>query len=110
MEKINQYENTVIDLLHVIYTDSGDGDDKHEIIDKERHHYQLLRAGWDNKQHYFYRVRVHLHIRADGKICLLENRTELDIAEMLTEKGVAKSDIVLSFLPENVRQYAGYAQ
>ena len=68
-----------------------------------------MRAGWDSRNHYFLRVRVHLHIKSDGKIWIMENRTEEDIAEILVEQGVQKKDIVLALLPEHVREFSGYA-
>jgi hypothetical protein len=38
---------------------------------------------------------------------MILNRTEEDVAEALTQRGVEKSDIVLSFIPERVRQHTG---
>jgi hypothetical protein len=54
-------------------------------------------------------VRVHLQLLPTGKVYLLENRTETDIAEELVALGVSNTDIVLAFLPTHVRQYSGYA-
>ena len=54
-------------------------------------------------------ITLHLQVKLDGKVWILANWTEDDIAEALVEKGVPKSDIVLGLLPANVRAYSGYA-
>ena len=50
-----------------------------------------------------------MHIKSDGKIWIMANRTEEDIAEMLVEQGIQKKGIVLALLPEHVREFSGYA-
>ncbi len=107
MEKLNHHSAAIASVLERLNEQAIP--DNHLLMDTVRHHYQLLRTSWDNKNHYFFRVRLHLHIHADAKIYILENRTEEDIAELLVAEGIAKSDIVLAFLPESVRQYSGYA-
>ena len=52
---------------------------------------------------------MHFHLREDGVICIFENHTEIELVDALMDKGVPKSDILLSFLPQFARQYAGYA-
>ncbi|MDZ7898016.1 MAG: XisI protein [Arcicella sp.] len=77
------------------------------IIDKERKHYQLLSVGWHNKK-FVYNVAFHFDIM-EGKIWIQQNSTDVLIADELIERGVLKSDIVLGFIPENVRNYEGFA-
>jgi glutathionylspermidine synthase len=108
MEKIAELQAIVLDLLKTFEAESKDGQ-TYILTDTIHHHYQVLRAGWDSRNHYFLRIRIHLHIKPDGKIWIMENRTEDDIAEMLVELGVQKSSIVLALLPEHVRQFSGYA-
>jgi hypothetical protein len=60
-------------------------------------------------KNYFFRVRMHLFINKDEKICILENRTEIEVADYLIEKGIPKSDIIPAFLPSEARQLAGFA-
>ena len=38
-----------------------------------------------------------------------KNKTEIEIADYLMEKGVPKSDILPAFLPEQARHLMGYA-
>jgi len=52
---------------------------------------------------------LHFQIKADGKIWILANWTEDDVALELVERGVLKQDIVLAFQPESVRNLSGYA-
>ena len=77
------------------------------IIDNERKHYQLLSVGWHNNK-FIYNVAFHFDIIGD-KVWLLQNSTDVLIADELIERGVLKSDIVLGFIPENVRSYEGFA-
>ena len=110
MEKINnklqRYEKIIIELLNSI---KGTNNDNVVIIDNQTHHYQLLYVGLDSKNTYFFHVRIHFHLRNDGIVCLFENRTEEELSDLLIEKGIPKSDILLGFLPQSARQYAGYA-
>ena len=108
MEKTLKYQKSIIELLDN-YNENGTLANSYVVTDTQHHHYQWLRTGWDNNMHYYFRVRIHLHINSDGKICILENRTEEDVAEHLVAKGVPKKDIVLSFLPESARQDSEYA-
>ncbi|MCU0446635.1 MAG: XisI protein [Microscillaceae bacterium] len=106
MEKLEKYQLIVQELLgEFAETNAGD----QILADHNTHHYQLLRAGEDNKKNYFFRVRMHFFINSQQKICILENRTELEVADYLIEKGVPKSDIIPAFLPSEVRKLAGYA-
>ena len=106
MEKIKKYENLIIELLNSI---KGTSLDNVVIADKEKRHYQLLHVGNDSRNRYFFHVRIHFHLREDGVICVYENRTEEEIGDTLMEQGVPKSDILVGFLPQTARQYAGYA-
>ena len=79
------------------------------LVDKSRKHYQILRTDFDNSQVYFFRVRMHFSINAEGKICILENQTDIEVGDDLMEKGVPKSDILPAFLPAEARKLVGYA-
>lgn len=78
------------------------------VADTERHHYQLLTTGWTPEQ-FVHSIVMHFDIAPDGKIWLKANWTDTDIAQMLTERGVAKSDIVLGFYPKIFREQSEYA-
>ena len=79
------------------------------IADKEKHHYQLLFIGQDKQNAYYLWVLTHLQLKEDGKVWILENRTEHDIAAELVASGLLPSDIVIGLLPERIRQHTEYA-
>ena len=107
MEKLDKYTTAIQAVLDSI---NYPNDTNSKVLyDKENGHFQLLFSGLDSKGCYFFRVRVHLQLMPFGKVYLLENRTETDIAEELVALGVPPTDIVLAFLPTEVRQYSGYA-
>ena len=108
MDKIKKYESAIIDLLKS-YRHPSKVSETNIVTDTHHHHYQVVRVGWPDENTYLMRVLIYLQIKPDGKVWLLENRTENDIAQALVERGVEKSDIVLGFHPEYVRQYTGYA-
>lgn len=70
------------------------------IIDRENHHYQLVRVGWHNGQHIHYAV-FHFDI-LDGRVLIQENRTDLPIVDELVSLGINKKDISLAFQEEPV--------
>ncbi len=79
------------------------------LIDKTQKYYQILRTGFDSDRLYFFRVRMHFSIREDGKICIWENQTDIEIGDDLIALGIPKSDILPAFLPTDARKLVGYA-
>jgi XisI protein len=78
------------------------------IADTQGNHFQVLTMGWE-KGKYVHSIVFHLDIAENGKIWLRANWTDTDIAELLVEKGVPKSDIVLGFFPKDLRALSDYA-
>jgi hypothetical protein len=74
---------------------------KEVIIDREHNHFQLLSVGWHNGK-FTYTISFHFDL-IDEKIWIQQNNTDVLIADELIERGVNASDIVLGFLPEEVR-------
>ena len=108
MEKIKKYQSVILEMLKA-YERSSDSIETCIVSDTKNHHYQVMESGWQDKNTYYFNTPIHLHIKPDGKIWILENKTEDDIALSLVEQGVDKLDIVLNFIPERVRQYSGFA-
>jgi hypothetical protein len=77
------------------------------VIDRERDTYQVVYSGW-NKQSRIQGTAIHIDI-IEGKVWLQFNGTDQDIAEELVTAGIPREDIVLAFLPEDVRHHTGYA-
>lgn len=79
------------------------------LFDDEHGQYMLYKYGWKSSSRRIYGNVAHLEIAEDGKIWLHHDGTGLELANILVEKGVAKSDIVLAFHPEIVREDTGFA-
>lgn len=109
MEKIKKYEKAILNILAsqrpVILQDP----DCYVVTDNKNHHYQILIDGWGAKEKHSLTVFMHFHIKPNGKIYILENHSSTDVGEELLEQGIAKSDIVLAFLPDYAREDSGYA-
>lgn len=110
MKKIERYGEAITKLLKEYVHDlSAQRIEEHLITDYEHGHFQLLRTGWADENTYRMGILLHFQLKADGKVWILANWTEDDVAKALTDLGVAKEDIVLGFQPEFVRPYSGYA-
>ena len=110
MEKVEKYGLAVARLLqNYVHDLSQNNIEEHLVTDFEHGHFQLLRTGWADKDTFRMGILLHFQIKPDGKIWILANWTEDDVAQMLMADGVLKSDIVLGFQPESIRPYSGYA-
>ena len=109
MEKIKKYQKAILNVLNAYQRTSTTAVETLLLVDTERHHYQVVEAGWQDADHYHYGILFHIHIKPTGKVVILENNTEDDLAEFLIDNGVSKTDIVINFIPERVRQFTGYA-
>ena len=74
------------------------------IFDFHADRYQLLRIGWTDLQQRIFNPILHIDIIED-KVWIQENRTDIDIGEELSERGIPKSSIVLGFHPPHIRPY-----
>jgi hypothetical protein len=110
MEKIEKYGLAIVNLLTEYIPDHFQNNiEEHLISDFEHGHFQLLRTGWADKDTFRMGIVLHFQLKKDGKVWVLANWTEDDVAQALIERGVLKSDIVLGFQPEYIRPYSGYA-
>lgn len=110
MATIKNYEDIVIQTLEEyaeMFNQQRDGLEATVIIDREGKHYQLLNSGWRKDEYQFY-VIFHFDIK-DGKVWLQENRTDVLIAQELSDKGIPKKDIVLGLQYPELRADTGYA-
>jgi predicted metalloprotease with PDZ domain len=113
MEKIEKYQNLIAHLLEeqaAPYKKMAKGEVQEQvIIDRQHHHFQWLTIGWDNKDNFEKCINIHFTIKPNGKIWLMENNTDIRIAEELVKLGVPREDIVLGFQPPSVRSSTDYA-
>ncbi len=112
MEKIAKYSQILTSYLEALAeernTALGSTADCHVVADTKNHHYQLTRIGWEGRKYYFV-VLVHFSIKADGKVWIQQNNTEILVGSELEQRGVQKMDIVVGFRPEYLREATGYA-
>ncbi len=108
MNKVEHYQTLILRFLSH-YVKKSVTLETNLIHDEKKMCYQVHESGWESGYAYYFNVLLHLQVKPDGKIWIYENRTELDIADMLYNDGVEKKDIVLNFIPENIRSLTGYA-
>lgn len=109
MEKIAQYQACIQAVIerHASHRPAYGDVELQTIYDTERHHYQLVHAGW-NKNQRKYGCLMHFDI-IDGKIWIQHDGTEIGVANELVELGVPKTDIVLAYQPPYKRPYTEFA-
>ena len=78
------------------------------LFDDEHGQYMLHKYGWKGERRIYGNI-AHLEIASDGKIWLHHDGTGLELANILVDKGIPKSEIVLAFHPEYVREDTGFA-
>lgn len=109
MDKLEIYRKIVQELLtgYGSYKPQFPDIERQTIFDTERDHYQIVNLGWHGTDR-TYGSTIHIDIKND-KIWIQQNMTEIDLAQELVEKGVAKKDIVLGFLSPSMRKYSDFA-
>ncbi len=108
MEKIKKYADIITSIIKQ-YDRPANPIETHIIIDEKKHHYQVLRMGWTDRDTFMLRIILYFQIKPDGKVWILANWTEDDIEDILIEKGVFKTDIVLGLFPAYIRPDTGFA-
>lgn len=111
MDKVKKYQSAIIDFMSSyakeMYGQDPSGLETQVVIDEKNAHYLLIRVGWNGPRHLFY-CPFHFDIK-DGKVWVQVNNTEEMVGDELVKRGVPKTDIVLAFHPEDMRQYTGFA-
>jgi hypothetical protein len=107
--KLKKYEKAILEILgeyaQIKYANVTGGNQL--IVDKQNQRYQVVTIGWQGER-FVHDCPMHFDI-IDGKIWVQQNMTEWEVGDMLEERGVPKSDIVVGFLAPNLRQYTKYA-
>ena len=108
-EKIAKYHQIILDFLkeQASFRKAASSSEIQLIIDEPNKHYQLLRIGWKNDK-FTHLCLFHFDIK-EGKIWVQQNRTDIEVAEIFIENGVAPLDIVLGFLPSELRDLVACA-
>lgn len=66
------------------------------VADKEGHHYQLIRIGWDEQENFVHDVVFHFDL-VGSKIWVQANNTDRKIVDELVTLGAKQEDIILGF-------------
>lgn len=108
-DKVKKYQSIILTFLQeqASYRVANADLQNQVIADTERNHFQLVRVGW-RKDRFVHVCPFHFDIQG-GKIWIQQNRTDVEVAEALTEMGVPPSDIVIGFLPAEIRAASGFA-
>jgi hypothetical protein len=108
--KIKKYGNIVcLWLADFVSHRTNTPDATYELIaDDVRHHYQVVRTGWLEGR-FYHKVVFHLQIKDNAKVWILVNNTDLLLTDDLLLSGIPTSDIVIGFLPVEVRAFQGFA-
>ena len=111
MERVAQYRPAIKNILEqyarLLAEQPTPGVESLLIMDEARDQYLLLKLGWAQGR----RVRsTVIHVRLHGgKVWIEEDWTEDGIATDLLRVGVPNDDIVLAFLPPEMRRYTEFA-
>lgn len=111
MDKLKQYQQAVTEVLadyQSQFRKTSQNIQSQIIADDKNCHYQFLWTGWKEERHIF-NVAFHIDI-AGGKIWIQQDNTETGIANLLVEKGIPKSDIVLAYFPPAHRKLTEFAE
>ena len=107
MDKIKKYRQALEKYLSYrasLKLASSPGAKAHLVIDREKDEYVLLWAGWTESK-YKHGLMFHFQI-IDGQVWIHENRTDIDLVEVLKKEGVPESDIVPGFVAPFMRKEA----
>lgn len=111
MKKIRKYQQILIEFLqeYAKYTPVNLPNTENKvIIDKAKRQYLMIRVGWKETR-FVHDLVFHFEISEKGKVLIFANWTDVDITEDWILQGMLKSDIVLAFHPEYLRENTGFA-
>jgi hypothetical protein len=111
MEKVAQYKKIGREIIQFI-RDALSGDDSisiQAIMDEENGHYLVFNNGWRDSKHRVYGCVVHIEVKPEGKIWLHHDGTDMIVGQMLLDKGIPKSDIVIGFHAPIMRKDTEFA-
>jgi hypothetical protein len=109
MDKISRYRQIIVDILtaHSQIQPVYGEIEMQLLIDTTHDRYQVLRAGWLQKNR-VYGVLIHIDLKEE-KLWIQYDGTEVGVANELVEAGIPKEDIVLAYHSPFIRQYDGFA-
>ena len=110
MDKVKKYRKIVRKIVEDIAEWSLGSKDIETMpaIDEVHGQYLLLSDGWlaDNR---IYGPLIHIEVKANGKVWLRHDGTDLEVGQQLLDAGVLPLDLVPAFHDPATRVYTGYA-
>jgi hypothetical protein len=110
MDRVDLYSQIVQQVIQEYYNLYRHMQDSQTfcVVDPASQHYQVIQTGWDTHHR---RIYTTLHLSVQGeKVYIHSDPTEEGIANVLIEKGIPQSDIVLEYQAPELRQYTSFAQ
>lgn len=109
MDRLDKYQTIISDVLEEVAQQVQSAPIEALLsIDHIRHQYILMTDGWEDTKRY-YTPLVHIDLKEDTKVWLRCDNTDLEIGQMLIDRGIAAQDIVPAFYSPNMRKYAKIA-
>jgi len=97
----------VIQEIYDYYTKAKD-DSNRLIIDDNSCNYVLISDSWEHSKRY-YGIIIHIEIKADGKVWVHDDNTELIVVDRLLERGIPPKSMVLGWHPPSMREVTEFA-
>jgi XisI protein len=110
MDKVTKYKRIAHEILDEVLEmmKNIDNTEVFEVNEIEKGHFLLMTDGWDGVER-SYGPLVHIEVKNDGKVWLRQDGTDLEIGQILLDKGVSADDIVLAFYSPSMRKYTNFA-
>ncbi len=112
MDKALKNKEIVKSIQAEVYQHNAQNSDatiqQFRIVDDENGQYLLYMDGWREENH-TYGCFFHIHVAVDGKVWLFRDGTDLEIGQMLLDKGINPDELVLAWIAPIRRADTGYA-
>ena len=105
MERLKKYQKILTEYLndyHHLRAKAAKDDLGQVITDTKKNQYQYSLIGW-NENVFYFEVFFHFAI-IENQVWIQRNLTEAEVDQELIKRGVDAKDIVLGFVPKEVRQ------
>jgi hypothetical protein len=110
MDKIKRYQDILIEFMeeYAATPYANAPEVKNQVVaDRERNHFQVVSVGWQNGR-FVHDVIFHFDI-VDGKVWVQQNWTEVRLEHELPRRGIALTDIIVGFVPTEMRELTAAA-
>lgn len=106
---ITQAQKAILEVLNNITpTTKIETLEYQQVLDTERHHYQLVVSGWQQGKR-VHGIVVQMDIR-DGLIWIQEDGTDFAVVDEVMHLGIPENKIVLTYMMQNQKQNLEFAR